>query len=99
MMLVQEFLENSADHTPDKVGLICDGQRLTYAEIEAQANRLANGLTAFGLKRGERSETGLHLEQLPGQRPRCLRSQGRLGRAVIKRGGIPQGNSARSTIA
>lgn len=54
MMLVQEFLENSADRTPDKVGLISDGQRLTYAEIEAQANRLANGLTAFGLERGER---------------------------------------------
>ncbi len=54
MMLVQEFLENSADRTPDKVGLICDGHRLTYAEIEAQANRLGNGLTAFGLERGER---------------------------------------------
>jgi non-ribosomal peptide synthetase component E (peptide arylation enzyme) len=45
-MLVQEFLENSADRTPDKVGLICDGQRLTYAEIEARANRLANALMA-----------------------------------------------------
>ena len=53
-MLVQEFLENSADRTPDKVGLICDGHRLTYAEMEAQANRLARALTAHGLERGER---------------------------------------------
>jgi len=54
MMLVQEFLENSADRTPDKVGLICDGHRLTYAEMEAQANRLAHALTAHGLERGGR---------------------------------------------
>ena len=53
-MLVQEFLENSSDRLPDKVSLICDGQRLTYAEVEAQANRLANALRAQGLKRGER---------------------------------------------
>ncbi|MFW6116009.1 MAG: class I adenylate-forming enzyme family protein [Chloroflexota bacterium] len=53
-MLVQEFLENSADRTPGKVGLICDGQRLTYAEIETRANRLAHALTALGLERGER---------------------------------------------
>jgi long-chain acyl-CoA synthetase len=53
-MLVHEFLENSADRTPNKIGLICDGQYLTYAEIEAKANRLANALKAHGLKRGER---------------------------------------------
>lgn len=53
-MLVQEFLENSSDRLPDKVSLICDGQRLTYAEVDAQANRLANALRAQGLKRGER---------------------------------------------
>ena len=59
MSLVQEFLERSADRTPDKVGLICDSQRLTYAEIEARANRLAHALTAHGLERGDR--VGLYL--------------------------------------
>ena len=53
-MLVQNFLENSADRLPGKVGLICDGHRFTYAEIEARANRLANALRAHGLGRGER---------------------------------------------
>ena len=53
-MLVQDFLENSADRYPDKVALVCDGQRLTYAEIEAQANRLANALRRHGLQRGQR---------------------------------------------
>lgn len=53
-MLVQDFLENSADRLPNKIALICEGKRLTFAEIEAQANRLANAFRARGLKRGER---------------------------------------------
>jgi long-chain acyl-CoA synthetase len=53
-MLVQDFLEHSADRLPDKVALVCDGQRLTYAEVDAQANRLANTLSAQGVKRGDR---------------------------------------------
>lgn len=53
-MLVHQFLEISADRLADKVALICDGQRLTYAEVEAQANRLANALRSQGLQRGDR---------------------------------------------
>jgi long-chain acyl-CoA synthetase len=53
-MLVQDFLQNSADVLPDKTALVCEGQRLTYAEIEAMTNRLANALRAQGVKRGDR---------------------------------------------
>ena len=53
-MLVQEFLERSADRLPDKVGLVCSGQRLTYAEVEERANRLANALREHGFQRGDR---------------------------------------------
>ena len=53
-MLVQDFLQQSAERTPDKVALICEGRRLTYAEIEAQANRLAHGLLSAGVTRGDR---------------------------------------------
>lgn len=53
-MLVQEFLEYSADRLPDKVALVSDGQRLSYGEVEAQANRLANALIEQGLQRGDR---------------------------------------------
>jgi amino acid adenylation domain-containing protein len=53
-MLVQEFLERSARRFPDKVCLICQGQRLTYAEVEVQANRLAEALKTYGVKRGDR---------------------------------------------
>jgi amino acid adenylation domain-containing protein len=58
-MLVQDFLQNSAFRTPDKVALVCDGQRLTYATIDAQANRLAHALRARGVRRGDR--VGLYL--------------------------------------
>ena len=53
-MLVHQFLEKSVDRLPHKVALICDGQRLTYADVEAQANRLANALRTQGLQRGDR---------------------------------------------
>ncbi len=53
-MLVHHFLEESADRLPDKTALVCDNRRLTYAEIEAQANRLAHAMRAQGLQRGDR---------------------------------------------
>lgn len=53
-MLVQHFLEESAKRCPWKVGLSCDGQRLTYGELENCCNRLAHALRAQGLRRGER---------------------------------------------
>jgi long-chain acyl-CoA synthetase len=53
-MLVQDFLQNSFERFPDKTALVCDKRRLTYAEIEAQANRLAQALIAHGVQRGDR---------------------------------------------
>jgi len=53
-MLVQDFLQNSAKRFPGKTALICDGQRLTYAEIEARANRLAHALVAHGVQQADR---------------------------------------------
>ena len=53
-MLVNQFLEGSAWRCPDKVALIFQDQRLTYAEIEARANCLANGLLDHGVQQGDR---------------------------------------------
>ena len=53
-MQIEEFLEQSADRTPDKTALVCDGQRLTYAGIEARSNQLAHVLLAKGLQRWDR---------------------------------------------
>ena len=53
-MQVEEFLEHSAKRFPDKTALVCEEQRLTYSQIEEQCNRLAHGLIATGVKRGDR---------------------------------------------
>ncbi|HEY4690052.1 MAG TPA: AMP-binding protein [Anaerolineae bacterium] len=53
-MLVQDFLENSAARLPNKIALVCDGRRLTYAEINAMANRLAHAMIEQGVQRGDR---------------------------------------------
>jgi long-chain acyl-CoA synthetase len=53
-MLVQDFLQNSAARTPDKVALVFQERRLTYREMDAQANRLAQALLDHGVQRGDR---------------------------------------------
>ena len=53
-MLVQETLQNSAARYPDKEALICGNERLTYADVDAMANRLANTMLAHGVRRGDR---------------------------------------------
>ncbi|NLF63325.1 MAG: AMP-binding protein [Chloroflexi bacterium] len=52
--MVQDFLEQSAARTPEKVALVCDGQRLTYATVEAMANRMAQALREHGVRPGDR---------------------------------------------
>jgi long-chain acyl-CoA synthetase len=52
--LVQDILqENVAEHA-DKVALICENRRLTYSQIDAMANRLANAFRKNGIQDGER---------------------------------------------
>jgi amino acid adenylation domain-containing protein len=53
-VLVQSFLEETASRTPDKTALVCGYNRLTYAELDQQANRLANALRSLGVGRGDR---------------------------------------------
>jgi acyl-CoA synthetase (AMP-forming)/AMP-acid ligase II len=51
-MLVGDTLQNSASRAPDRVALIGRNRRLSYAEFEASANRLANALLGLGLDKG-----------------------------------------------
>ena len=53
-MLVQHFLEKSAELYPDKVALIVKEQRLTWRQVDEAANRLAHALRARGVRRGDR---------------------------------------------
>jgi len=53
-MLIHNFLENSAAKYPDKVAVIHDDQRTTYAQLNTQATNLATHLQANGITNGHR---------------------------------------------
>ena len=58
-LLVQDFLQRSAERLPDKLALVCAGRRLTYGQIDQMADQLASALIARGVARGDR--VGLYL--------------------------------------
>jgi acyl-CoA synthetase (AMP-forming)/AMP-acid ligase II len=53
--LVHHFLENSASRFPDKIALIHEETRATYAEINSKANQLAQWLLSQGIHKGDRA--------------------------------------------
>ncbi len=53
-MQLESFLEATAERMPDKTALVAGRCRWTYAELDALANRLANGLLGEGIERGDR---------------------------------------------
>jgi len=54
MRLLHNLLERTAQRAPDKIALVVAGQRFTYAQIDSEASRLARGLGARGVARGDR---------------------------------------------
>ncbi|HLM68822.1 MAG TPA: condensation domain-containing protein, partial [Longimicrobium sp.] len=54
------FAEQAA-RTPDALALVFSGESLTYAELRARANRLANHLARLGV--GPEVRVGIHLER------------------------------------
>ena len=52
--LVQDILEQHACSQPDKLALICQTERLTYAQLDDIANRMAAALADEGVCRADR---------------------------------------------
>jgi amino acid adenylation domain-containing protein len=52
--LLHDYLAASAARLPDKIALVAQKDRLTYAELEARANALAHTLVKNGVQRGDR---------------------------------------------
>jgi long-chain acyl-CoA synthetase len=48
------LLGRSSRYRPDHIALICEDQRLSFRELEARVNRLANALFSSGLKKGDK---------------------------------------------
>ncbi|MFJ4258068.1 amino acid adenylation domain-containing protein, partial [Pseudomonas monteilii] len=47
--LVHQLIEAQADKSPERVALVCEGRQLTFAQFNAQANRLAHRLIELGV--------------------------------------------------
>jgi long-chain acyl-CoA synthetase len=47
-------IEHWAEHRPDKVAIVFDGRRTTYAELADQVRRVAGWLAAAGVRPGDR---------------------------------------------
>lgn len=54
MMKLGTLLTANAQRFPDKVAVMCDGERRTFAGLETRANQLANALLARGVQPGDR---------------------------------------------
>ncbi len=55
---IADLFEHAVDAVPGRTAVICGGQRLTYAELEARSNQMAHHLAAHGVTRG--SHVGLY---------------------------------------
>lgn len=53
-MQLEEFLEHSARRSGEKTALVAGERRLTFNDVERQANRLSHSLIAAGVERGDR---------------------------------------------
>lgn len=53
-MLTGDMLRRSAERFPEKAAILWEGHSLSYSDLNAAANRLANALIANGVKKGEK---------------------------------------------
>jgi amino acid adenylation domain-containing protein len=58
---VQELVEKQAQRTPDRVAVVCGRLRLTYRELNEQADRIAGQLSLLGV--GPEERVGLYAER------------------------------------
>jgi acyl-CoA synthetase (AMP-forming)/AMP-acid ligase II len=56
---LSELIEATSDAVPDRTAIVTEGRTLSYAELDARANRLAHHFRAAGLGPGDM--IGLHL--------------------------------------
>jgi acyl-CoA synthetase (AMP-forming)/AMP-acid ligase II len=56
---IADLFESVVDTIPDKPALVSGGRRLTFAELDARANRVGSALAARGVRPGE--HVGLYL--------------------------------------
>ena len=58
MLNLSILLEDSAHHMPDRVAVIFNEHKFTYAQINAMANQVAQGLIELGVEKGDKVALG-----------------------------------------
>lgn len=53
-VLLQDLLERSAQRSPNRLALVTPERRMTFAEIDAEANALAHAFIERGVEKGDR---------------------------------------------
>jgi amino acid adenylation domain-containing protein len=59
--LLHQLLSESAVKYPDNEAIIFKEQSITYADLERESNKLANGLAGIGIEKGER--VGIYMDR------------------------------------
>src|SRR6188472_317018 len=54
MSNLSSLLEGSAEAYPDRTAVVLGGTRLTYAQVDAAANQVANLMASRGIRPGDR---------------------------------------------
>ncbi len=62
-MQLGELVARAAAQNPNKTAIIFKDQKMTYGELNARVNKVANGLRQLGVKRGDR--VALYIHNLP----------------------------------
>lgn len=62
-MNIAQHVTRAGHFFPDKPAILFEGRTYTYRELDETANRLANGLRALGVRRGDR--VSLYLPNIP----------------------------------
>lgn len=81
-MIVPDQIRRGARLYPDRTAAICGSEQRTFREIDERTNRLANALTARGLKPGDRVATWL------GNSIRCIETDFALAKAGLVRASL-----------
>ena len=54
MLNLAILLEDSARNVPERIAVICGDARMTYSEVNAKANQVANALLKIGIRKGDK---------------------------------------------
>ncbi|HEU5199295.1 MAG TPA: AMP-binding protein, partial [Ktedonobacterales bacterium] len=62
-MQLGELVARAAAQNPNKTAILFKDQQMTYGELNAKVNKVANGLKQLGVKQGDR--VALYMHNLP----------------------------------